>query len=254
MKYLFVFSAFYVVTHFCHAQELDENLDRPLKIEANYNVQRLKSYSIEVNNNKVYDDERERGLAEFLEDQEKWDLVRERGLQEYRKQKKVGSPTESGPEYLEFLEEKESQEARYERSRKIQVQTRVEVSSENSSQEIANLESDALGLLVKRPRYDVRKRSFNRWAKKNGTVGSSGSGYNGGGFGGSGQTFDNQPSIPTNEFIPTPEFPPAPAPFEVPDENQYVPPPSFDPSTGMPYDGGDVSIPPPPPPPTDFDF
>lgn len=234
------------------SQELDEDLARSLKIEASHNVQRLKSYSTEVQNNKVYDDERERGLAEFLEDQEKWDLLRERGLQEYRKNKKIGPPKEGSPEYLEYLEEKESLEARYERNRKIQVKTREQVSKQ-TLQDISNLESDALGLPSHRPRYDLRKRSQNKWAKKGNP--SSGGGFGSGSFGGSGGIpFDNQPVMPTNEFIPSPEFPPAPAPFEVPDENQYIPPPAFDPSTGMPYDSGDISIPPPPPPPTDFDF
>ncbi len=233
-----------------HAEELDQDLANSLKIEANHNVKRLKSFRTEINNNKVFDEQREVGLAEFLEDQEKWDLLRDRGLQDYRKQKRsVGSPEEGGPEYLEYLEEKESQEARYERSRQIHVRTRETVlSSQDSS--ISSLEAEELGLYSERPRYDLRKRSRNKWAN------ATGSGKSGGYSGGSSPSFDQSNIPPANDFVPAPEFPPAPPAFDAGDGMDFTPAPTFDPNTGMPLDNSqqpEINIPPPPTP-TEFDF
>jgi hypothetical protein len=232
------------------AEEYDVDLAESLKIEANHNNERLRSFKTEVNNNKVFDEEREKGLAEFLEDQEKWDLVRERGLQEYRKLKNNNSTSkESGPDYIEYLEEKESQDARYEHSRQIHVRTR-ELVKKNVDPDLAQIESDELGLNVERPRYDLRKRSRNKWA----IGGKSGTGFSSGGTGS--PSFDSQPSNPgNNEFVPAPEFPPAPPAFDAGDD--FTPTPAFDPNTGMPMDSAtpppEINIPPPPPP-TDFDF
>lgn len=236
-----------------HAEELDQDLADSLKIEANHNSLRLRSFRTEVTNNKVFDEEREKGLAEFLEDQEKWDLLRDRGLQEFRKQKRANSsPEEGGTEYLEYLEEKESQEARYERSRQIHVRTREKVKS-NLDSSLVTLESEELGLYSERPRYDLRRRSRNKWA--NAGTGKSG-GYGGGSTGS--PSFDSQPNIPpANDFVPAPEFPPAPPAFDAGDGMDFTPAPTFDPNTGMPLDGGvqpEINIPPPPPAPTEFDF
>lgn len=230
------------------AQELDQDLANSLKIEANHNLQRLKSFRTETKNNEIFDEEREKGLAEFLEDQEKWDLLRDRGLQEYRKQKRAdGSPREGGTEYLEYLEEKESQEARYERSRQIHVLTRKRVEGTIDAT-VPLLEAEELGVLSARPRYDLRKRSRNKWANSSG---KSSGGYIGGSS--PAPSFDPPPA---NDFVPAPEFPPAPPPFEAGDGVDFNPAPTFDPNTGMPLDQGqqpEISIPPPPPP-TEFDF
>lgn len=236
-----------------HTLEYDEDLANSLKIEANHNLRRLKSFRTEKKNNEIFDEEREKGLAEFLEDQEKWDLLRDRGLQDYRRQKRsMSSPAEGGQEYLEYLEEKESQEARYERSREIHVRTREKV-EETIDSTIPLLEAEELGVFSSRPRYDLRKRSRNKWANS--------SGKSSGGFSGGNAVAPsfNQPDIPppANDFVPAPEFPPAPPPFEAGDGMDYTPAPTFDPNTGMPLDGSnpqqEISIPPPPPP-TEFDF
>jgi hypothetical protein len=234
-----------------HAEEYDEDLAESLKIEANHNNERLRSFKAEELNNKIFDEEREKGLAEFLEDQEKWDLIRERGLQEYRQQKNNNStPKEGGPEYQEYLEEKESQDARYERSRQIHVRTR-EMVKRNVDPNLAKIENEELGLNNERPRYDLRKRSRNKWVN-GGSRGSGG--FSGSGSSGSSAYDNNIP--PSNEFVPAPEFPPAPPAFDAGDD--FTPAPAFDPTTGMPLDGGAVPPPeiniPPPPPPTDFDF
>jgi hypothetical protein len=235
------------------SQDLDIDLADALKIEANHNSQRIKSFKVEATNNKVFDEEREKGFAEFLEEQEKWDLLRDRGLQEQRRLKRANiSPVEGSPEHLEYLEEKESQEARYERSRKLHVTTREKVLSQFNDN-VAHLETEELGLLNTRPRYELRKRGENKWAKSGpGGRGSSSSGGFGNTGGGSSGGFE---PAPISDFVPSPEFPPAPPPFEVTDESQFTPPPAFDPSTGMPLDGmgEELNIPPPPPPP-EFDF
>ncbi|MCC2677699.1 MAG: hypothetical protein K0R29_275 [Pseudobdellovibrio sp.] len=252
MKRSLLLLSFLLTAGVVQAQEYDQDLADSLKIEANHNVQRLKSFRTEITNNKVFDEEREKGLAEFLEDQEKWDLLRDRGLQEYRRQKRsVGSPQEGGPEYLEYLEEKESQEARYERSRQIHVRTREKVLSSQDST-VSLLEAEELGLYTARPRYDLRKRSRNKWANASGS-GRSG-GYSGGSSGSS--SFDQSNIPPANDFVPAPEFPPAPPAFDAGDGMDFAPAPTFDPNTGMPVDATpqpEINIPPPPPP-TEFDF
>lgn len=230
-----------------NSQEIDNQFAESLKIEANHNLNRLKSLKEEENNNKVYDREREKGLADFLEEQERWDLLRDRGLSEYRKQKRLSTPREGSAEHLEYLEQKESDDARYERFRNIHVKTRQQVGLK-SDETIAQLESQELGLLNLRPRYELRKRSLNKWIATGSTFKGSGS---------STSTF--VPTSPANDFTPVSDFPAAPPPFEpLPEEPQFAPVPVYDSNNGgIPYDtgmGGEINIPPPPPPPPDFDF
>ena len=234
--------------------DLDENLAESLKIEAAHNLIRLKSFKDEVKGNKIFDEEREKALSEFLEEQEKWDLYRDRGLREYRAEKRKDSaPRVGSVEYNAYLEEKESEEARYERSRKIHVETKNKFSSKNSLETISRLESEELGLYAERPRYDLRRRALNKWV-------NSGSKTGGSGFTGSSANYQPPPPPPV-DFSPAPEFPAAPAPYEGFDESAQapLPPPVFDSNNGGMSDGfmnpnGDLSIPPPPPPPPDFDF
>jgi hypothetical protein len=125
------------------------------------------------------------------------------------------------------------------------------VSRKNDDPSLAKIESEELGLTHERPRYDIRKRSRNKWAI--GGSGNRSTGFNGGG---NSPVYDNQPSIPpSTEFVPAPEFPPAPPAFDAGEE--FTPAPAFDPGTGMPLDGSvpppEINIPPPPPP-TEFDF
>ncbi len=227
------------------AEDTDENLLKSLKIDANQNLNRLKAFKEEGQINQVFDDEREKALGAFLEDQEKWDLVRERGLREYKIEKKRRNPGIKSAEYLEYLDNKESDAAIYERSRKIQVNVRNQVQKQIKDDNIGNLELQELGLAGHRPRYSLRDRSNNKWVNagsRPGLGGSSG-GLLGGGY---------QPPAPP----PSSDFAPPPPAFESFEEVQPAsPPPIFDSSSGItPFDGnGDMNIPPPPPPP-DFDF
>ena len=233
---------------------VDEELAESLKIEAAHNLIRLKSFKEEAKGNKIFDEERERALSEFLEEQEKWDLYRERGLREYRTEKrKDSSPREGSVEYNAYLEEKESVEARYERNRKLHVDTKNKFSPKSSSETVLRLEAEELGLYSERPRYDLRRRALNKWVNSGLKTGGSG------GFSG-GNSANFQPPPPI-DFAPPPEFPAAPAPYEGFDESAQapLPPPVFDSNSGGMTDGfmspnGELNIPPPPPPPPDFDF
>jgi hypothetical protein len=226
--------------------DLDPILADTLKIEANHNINRLRSLRAEKRNNQVFENEREKGLGEFLEDQEKWDLVRERGLSEYRREKKLyRSPVEGGLDFYEDSRKKRQADYLYEQSREIHARTKRKIESQFRF-DVESLEMQELGLNEKLPRYDLRRRSQNKW------VNSAGRG-SGAPFSGGGGSFQNTPA--PVEFPPAPDFPPAPAPYEGYDEN--LQPPPMDSSGGVPYDpsfGTDMSIPPPPPPPPDYDF
>lgn len=238
--YIFIFSANSV-----YASDYDEELVDTLKIEANHNVERLKSYKSEVSNNKIYENEREKGLGEFLEEQEKWDLIRERGLREYRKQKRSESLDESSDEYKQDLKEKEKVQSLYEKSRRTHVKTRNKIRVQQPKN-ISQLETEELQLSVDRPRYEIRKRRENKWIAIDKSVQRPSS-----------PGFQTSMPAPTNDFPPAPEFPTAPVPYE---GFEDLPPPAVYDSnmnSGVPYDptfGGEMSIPPPPPPPPDYDF
>lgn len=235
---------------FIYASDYDKALVDTLKIEANHNIERLKSYKKEKLNNRIFENEREKGLGEFLEEQEKWDLIRERGRQEYRKQKLSETQEINRKEYERDLKEKLEERQQYEYSRRVYVKTRDKVRSQQN-QTVSQLESEELEFYMNRPRYEFNKRHKNKWIAAGGSkpsTGSGSSGYQGG------ITSPAVSDYPQNQT----EFPPAPAPayegFE-----EVPPPPLYDSNmnSNIPYDpsfGGDVSIPPPPPPPLDYDF
>jgi hypothetical protein len=235
--------------HAEESDEFDEALVDTLKIEANHNQNRLKSFKSEISNNKIFENEREKALGEFLEDQEKWDLLRERGLRDYRQQKKeYSSPTEKSPEYTEYLKQAASIIKAYEKSRESHVKTRNLILNSKTN-DILKLESEELGLYSLRPRYELRKRGLNKWITAGGKT-NTGSNLNS-------EVFAQPPPPINNDFQPPPDFPAAPAPYE--GFEDLPPPPSFDSNlnNSVPYDpsfGGDMSIPPPPPPPPDYDF
>ena len=227
------------------AEEIDENLATSLKIEASHNLNRIKSYAIEADNNKIFENEREKGLGEFFEDQEKWDLIRERGLQEYLKQKQIKKPMEGTPEHQQYLKESAEAERQYEKGRKTYVATRNKIQKEQTKT-IAQLEDEELQLKINRPRYDLLKRSRNKWvsttsSKPGSGSASSSSGYQGG---------SNQSNFPP----PAQDYPATPG-GEDGFNNELPPAPVYD---NVPYDpsfSGDMSLPPPPPPPPpDYDF
>lgn len=228
------------------AEELDSDLLNSLKIEANHNINRLKSLKEEKKNNKVYEEQREKSLGQYLEEQENWEQLREKGLSEYRKQKKGLSPAEDGPEYRKYTQERAEMREKAEKTRQVQVRTRNQVLNQNSSS-ISKLEEEELGLIESRPRYELRFRGKNKWVK---------GGSPGGGRASSPGSFSSGDS----------DFPPAPPPIDYtaapPPAESYEdippppPPPGYDYGAAVPYDAGfgDVPPPPPPPPAVDYDF
>lgn len=259
---------FLLSTAVLQSQASDIESAESLKIEAAHNMNRLKAYSAEVKNNKVYEDEREKGLAEFLEEQERWDLLRERGLREYAREKRAdASPVEGGPEYREYLKKEKAQEQSYEKSRREYVDLRNRITQGQKST-LARLEAREYELQSDRPRYDFAKRSRNKWVNAATSGGRGGGGGFSGGSAPVGGTVDfNQPempdavpSVPNGDFPPLPDFPANAGPYDGGNyEELPVPPPIYDGTAGgVPsYDpafGPEVAIPPPPPPPPDFDF
>lgn len=250
VRFFSLFLALVMIQFLSHAAEYDEELAESLKIEANHNLIRLKSYKIEEKNNKIFNTEREKGLAEYLEEQERYDLLRERGLQEYKKEKKVITPAEGGPEHRQYLKETRVAIKEYDESRKVFIKTRNKFQAKQTP-ELMQLELDELSLSEDRPRYSQAKRSRNKWLA-NGFKGVSGA---------SGRA--SSPTFQTNvpqatDFQPAQEFPAASPAYEGFDEIP-PPPPLYDTSGGVPYDpsyesGGIPQIPPPPPPPPDYDF
>ncbi len=251
--YLLLFCVSLFATNRLKAQQVDSQLLNSLNLEANHDLNRLKSLKAERHDKKVYDNEREKGLGSFLEEQEKWDLLREKGLAEYRKQKKSESPRENGPEHQQDIKEKKQVSQQMEKNRQILVKTKQQVFSKNKDL-IQSLESDELGLNHPRPRYDLRKRGHNKW-NKNGpaTKTTSSPGYNPPPPTG-GANFDDFPPPPP----PVPDFQGMPMPSEGFEEIPPPPPPVYEsygnPPGGTGYDPAFGDFPPPPPPPPDFDF
>ncbi len=222
------------------AEQVDQELLNSLKIEANHNLTRLKSLQTEKKNNKIFDDEREKTLGLFLEEQENWDLQLERGLIEYRKQKKSLSPIENGPEHRLDQKEKKVEIEKAEESREVQVSTRNKILSENPGV-VLQLENEELGLTKERPRYDLRKRGKNKWVK-------NGVGSNTGPKASSASDYDNSfPPPPPADYVSPPP------PMENYEDIPLPPPPNYDYGAGFnnanPYEAGYGDIPPPPPPP-----
>jgi hypothetical protein len=241
---------------YAHAQKVDAELAESLNSEANHETVRRKEFKPDRDSKKIYDNEREKGLGQFLEEQEKWDLIRERGLAEQRRQKKVESPVEGGPDYLADQKEKKAQADMLEKAREIRIQTRERIKAKANQPTDAD-EMEELGLTLNRPRYDLRHRGSNKWTKNEGKSGSSSIGS------GSGSSGKAAPAPNFDDFPTQPEYVPAPQPLDTFDDIPPPPPPmNFDSSANTyPYNGGsmeggfgDVPPPPPPPPPPDFDF
>jgi hypothetical protein len=256
-KILFCFLSLLMLPVYAHAQKVDAELAESLNSEANHETVRRKQFKPDRDSKKIFDNEREKGLGQFLEDQEKWDLIRERGLAEQKRQKKVESPVEGGPDDIADQKAKKAQADILEKARVVRIQTRERIRS-RANQPTDSDEMEELGLALNRPRYDLRHRGSNRWTKNekagSGSKGSSGSPGSSGGM---------APAPNFDDFPTQPDYVPAPQPLDTFDDIPPPPPPmNYDSSTNAyPYNGGsmdggfgDIPPPPPPPPPTDFDF
>ncbi len=230
------------------AAEVDQQLLQSLTSDAGHDQARRRQFKPDRDAKKIYDNEREKELALFLEQQEKWELVRERGLTEYRNRKQDKAPADDGPEFKADLQEKIKDQKKMEVARRTVVQTRQKVNLQASPTAVGD-ELEELNLNQKRPRFDTRKRRKNKWVKGSSGGSASGSGSSGGGgFAPPPAAFDDFPNQP--DFMPAPamdgfeEIPPPP------------PPVNFDGSQGFGggIDSGFGDLPPPPPPLLDDDF
>ncbi len=239
-----------ILLHFLHftghAAEVDTQLLQTLNSEAGHDLARKKEFKADRSAKKIYDSEREKELALFLEQQEKWEMNRERGLTEYRSRKKDKSPADDGPEFKEDQKIKHVEDLKKEQVRLSVVQTRQRISAKLSPQELLQ-ELEELNIDQKRPRFDLRKRGKNKWVKGDATAKSNSPSGNGG-FAPPPAAFDDFPTQP--DYMPAPGV----------DSFEDIPPPppppiNFDGNMGFGgVDSGFGDTPPPPPPPMDSDF
>ena len=147
-----------------HASDVDTELLKTLNSEAGHDQARKKEFKADRNTKKIFDNEREKELALFLEQQEKWEMSRERGLAEYKSRKKDKSPVDGGPEFIQDQKIKQAEDLKKEQVRISVVQTRQRITARQSPSD-ALLELEELNIDQKRPRFDSRKRGKNKWVK-----------------------------------------------------------------------------------------
>lgn len=197
-------------------------------------VERLSGFKTFKKENAIYDGEREKGYAVYLEQLEKEAYDRKKALEDYRKSRKQEKSLEETSYYLEYRKEVLKDQKEYEESLSQYLKEKKKWTSSRFKRPFS--EEYELDILSDRPRYDYKKRALYGAKPK----------------------FKQAPSSSNSggSYVPPPPdfggdggfIPPPPPPFEPFDE---IPPPP------MPLDGGDFNndgfIPPPPPPPPMFD-
>lgn len=196
-------------------------------------LDRLRGFAEHQEEVRRYDLSREKGEVAYYEELEKWERERIAAAQEYQKRKVSQSPKEGGPEWLKDREEKKAFEMELEKARKAHVAAKDSFDRRNYK----NLpsESEELGLISERPRYDYRRRASFGATPRFGSEASGGGSSSRGSFGGS--------SGGGSSFPPPPRF------DDFGDgDTGFVPAPNL----GEYDSGGDFPPPPPPPPPPPF--
>jgi hypothetical protein len=242
-------------------QATDQELAVKLKHELEHEAKRLNDFKNQRLNKKTFEQEREKGLSLFLEEQEKWDITREKGLKEQRVSRlKSKEMDENSSEYRIDQNEKKRFQLELENSRKKQIATKQQV-TQVFKNKINITEEEELGIYNDRPRYALRARGNNKWTAK-GKIGSgfssspAGSSSSNGSFYNGSKTQFDYPPVPNQEYVPTDNF------------DDLPPPPPMMPYEGFgapgmggadPYFDNGGTYPPPmgyPPPPPDggWDF
>jgi hypothetical protein len=244
------------------AQATDKELAAKLKDELEYETKRRNDFKKQRQGKRTFEQEREKGLSLFLEEQEKWDLTREKGLNEQRASRlKSNEIDENSPEYIQDQKAKKNYEDDLEVSRKKQIETKEQVSALFKNK-VDVTEEEELDIYNDRPRYALRARGYNKWSKgkSSGSSGSSESSGSGGGnwdggSAGSSAPFD-YPPIPNQDYVPSDNFDDLPPPPPMMPYEGYGAP-----GGAAPYyeggAGGEFSPPtgyPPPPPDGGWDF
>ncbi|NUM60174.1 MAG: hypothetical protein HUU56_16185 [Bdellovibrionaceae bacterium] len=199
--------------------------------------ERLQDFKRFKKDNKIIDEEREKGLAVYLEELDKEAFESRKALQEYKKQKKTERNSEDSKYYEEYLKEKKDQEQVYQEDLDEYLKDKKKYSSGKYKRPFS--EEFELGILSDRPRYDYKKRAL--YGAKPKFKSSEGKGSSSGGASGTNSFPGSNNSRPDNNFTP-------PAPVDPFFDDIPPPPPP------MPMDDGggfnnDGFIPPPPPPP-----
>lgn len=202
---------------------------------------------------KIYDREREKGRRAFLEEEEQWQQERLSAAADYRKQKKLQSPAEDGPEYHASLKARAAKKEEANKIREEYVRYKSVIAARHS-QRVAVTPEEELNLKNSRPLFDLKKRVLYGAAPKKSGAPTSPSAYSppsapaGGGFTpppyDPGNGVNNgfaQPNFPDYDEMPPPPPPPLPGGFDdggFGGGSDFPPPP--------PADFSD--FPPPPPP------
>jgi hypothetical protein len=216
----------------------DKDLAEKLRTDLEFGTNRRNAYQQHRDEDKIFDQERDKGLALFLEEEERWNRLREKESREYA-QNRAKPMDEFGPEYKQDQKEKENYEKQRELDRKRHVRTKSKIFLEFEDK-IPQSEEKELGIAEQRPRYELRKRGRNKWLNAGKVIGGPG--------GSSGSPFD-APPIPQpspGDFVAPPmdnsfeDIPPPPPP---------IPYDNFDNSNAGGFDSGFGDVPPPPPPP-----
>ncbi len=211
----------------------DTELEAKLNSDLRFDVQRRNSFQNYIDDKKVFNREREKGLSLFLEEQEKWDALRDKGIGEQRQSRlKEKVMDEGSPEFKADEQLKKREAEKMEVARKSYVSTRDKVIAQFKNQ-VRTTEEEELDIYENRPRFDLAKRG-----KFKGSVGksSSSSGSSFGGSGGyvappsGGSGFGSDGSAPFDYPMPPTDFTPPPS-----DGFEDLPPPP----PMMPYDSFD---------------
>ncbi len=151
-----------------------------------------------------------------------WEDLKNASLKELQLQKKLQANTvdDSGPDYHDYLLEKERASARLEGIRKKFIQEKLETRARNK-RKVQLSEEEELAIYEKSARVDWKKRKF--IAKPSGNSGTTTSRPQ---FGGS----EFAPPPPSNENSPgyfesMPPPPPPPIPYEPSFDSEFPPPP-----------------------------
>ena len=203
-KSFFIISLLLIFAQIAHAT--DQELSSKLKTELEYETKRRNDFANQRLSKKTFEQEREKGLALFLEEQEKWDVTRDKGLSEQRAIRlKSGEMDESSPEYMQDQKAQKKYQAELEINRQKQIMTKKQV-TELFKNKVKVTEEEELGVYNDRPRFALRARGSNKWsAKQNGGANLS-SGSNPGSNTQSGGSFDSSNNVNSAPF----DYPPVP--------------------------------------------
>lgn len=220
---------------------------------ASWDEDRLSGFHSHEKAQVIHDRERAKGQTAYNEELEQWERQRNAAIAEHKRQRKATSPLEGGPEDRADLAEKKAYAKEAEEQRLEYVRIKNKMSAQRK-RNVAITPEEELGLLEKRPRYEVSRRVLYGASTKVRSLptarsgGGSSPNYSGSVPGGTlppPPTFDDFGGGGGDGYIPPPvvpeydEMPPVPPPPSGFEEGDFPAAPEFN------------DFPPPPPPPMD---